>query len=347
MEHQKRSDRPIDRKRNSGGSFKVGEAGEINRAMITTSTVMYNVTDRAVYAVQMADQIDPDRTNINLPQIVPQRVLEFGAEATFVARTFMTAGVLFDRTYLGQTFDVDAGKSLALEVAKRLASMRDIFDALVSNERRVVESLGSQSDGRSFRVPETPGLRTKVETFLAGGDRVQEALFSIAHQFYERPQGRVNTRASLIDQVERQAPGRIAFHAAVKSIIEVLHRVREHRNASVHDDGPKSLVLRDFHLLPSGEISAPLMEIRHPTFPLAQTPVAQHMAAEIELLTEVSEALMAWLCSENIALSAPIFQVQLAALPDGESRDGSRYYYHTNIVGPLPGITDKPPAVVE
>jgi len=41
----------------------------------------------------------------------------------------MTAGELFDCTYLGQPFQADRGKKFALELAKRLATL----DGVMSN----------------------------------------------------------------------------------------------------------------------------------------------------------------------------------------------------------------------
>jgi hypothetical protein len=344
MTEKKPTDRPIDRIRNSGGSFTVGEPGEINQAMIATKDRLFSVTKGAIYAVQLADQIDPERTNIALPRTVQQKVLGYGADSDFVAATFMTGAELFNTTYLGQAFPADRAKLLSLELATRLAVLQDTLNALIENERRVVASLDKPPGGSSYRVPETTDLRTKVETFASAADRIQETLFALAHLFYPKPKGQLDTRAHLLAAVEKATPGRAEFHSAIKSIIALLHEVREHRNASVHQDGPKALLLKDFHLMPSGQLSAPLMEIRHPQFALAETPITQYMADRIRHLTEASEALIAWLCAENITLQmGPIFEHQIAQLPDGERRFGSRFYYHTVQIGPLPTAAPEGP----
>jgi len=341
---EKRTDRPIDRIRNSAGSFTVGDPGEVPEAMITTTDHLYTVTKLAIYAVQLADQIDPERTNIALPQVFEQKILGYGADSDFVARTFMTGGELFNRTYLGSAFPVDTAKKLALELAKRLAVLQDTLGALVANEQRAIDSLNSATGRNSFRIPETADLRTKVETFMAAADRIQETLFALAHLFYPKPQGQLDTRAHLIASVERATPGRTDFHTAIRGIVGLLHEVREHRNASAHQDGQKSLLIRDFHMLPSGELSAPVMEIRHPTFALPETPVTHYMLGRVGHLTEVSEAMIAWLCAENIkAHTGPLFQHEVAILPEGERRSGSRFYYHTALTGPLP---EPPPTSV-
>lgn len=345
MTDQRRTDRPIDRIRSSGGSFTVGEPGEIIQAMISTRDRLFSVTKEAIYAVQMADQIDPGRTNIALPRTVHQKVLAYGGDSDFVAGTFMTGAELFNMTYLGASFPTNEAKLLSLELATRLAVLQDTLNALVENEKRVVASLDKPPGGSSYQVPGTPDLRTKVETFAAAADRIQEIVFALAHLFYPKPKGQLDTRAHLLAAVEKATPGRGDFHLAMKNIVSLLHEVREHRNASVHPDGPKALLLRDFHLMPSGQLSAPLMEIRHKQFALAEMPVAYYMADRIQHLTEASEAIIAWLCVENIALqTGPMFEHHVARLPKGERRSGSRYVYNTVLTGPLPTVEPDAPA---
>jgi hypothetical protein len=333
MSEKRRSDRPVDRIRNSGGSFTVGEPSEVVTAMTTTKDNLYSITDRAIYAVQMADQIDPDRTNISLPRTVHQKVLAYGSASEFVARTFVTGIELFNSTYLGATFPVDHAKLLSLELAKNLAALQDTLNALTENEKRGLALLEGPPGGNTYRIPETTDLRTKVEAFTASADRIQETLFALAHLFYPKPKGKSDTRGHLVQAVQKATPGHVDFHEAISSIVSFLHEIREHRNASVHQDGPKSLLLRDYHLMPSGHLSARLMEIRHPQF-AAETPVTHYMADRIQHLTEGSEALIAWLCAENITLeTGAMFTHRLAVMPDGERRFGSRYFYHTSLNG--------------
>ena len=338
----KRTDRLIDRKRNSGGSFTLGGEGETTRATVATADVLYSVTEKAIYSIKLADQIDPERTNLDLPIAIQQKVLGYGSDAQLVARTFMTAGVLFDATYLGQGFQKDAGLGLALELARRLAVLQQTLDALVQNERRVVAELDQATRGNSLRVPETPDLRAKVEAFLASAHRIQETLFGIAFLFYPAPTARKGTRDHLLQQVALRAPNRADYHVAMTQIVEFLHKVREHRNASVHEDGPKALLLRDFHVLPNGQFSAPIMEIRHPEFGQPEKPVTFYMDEVIGMLIEASEAMIAWLCAENIQLKGgPYFRHALAALPEGETRSGSRYCYHSELLRPLSGPPER------
>ncbi len=60
--------RLIDRLRDSAGSMQVGEPkdGRVS-LMINMGSALYVVMEHAIYAVQLADQVDPERTNAPCP----------------------------------------------------------------------------------------------------------------------------------------------------------------------------------------------------------------------------------------------------------------------------------------
>ena len=96
---------PIDFKRDSGGSITVRQEDDSAICMIVLNDRLLLVMTSAVYQVLHADRIDPDRTDISLPNAVPQKVLHYGGDTPLVSRTLLTGRELFDQTYLGQQFD--------------------------------------------------------------------------------------------------------------------------------------------------------------------------------------------------------------------------------------------------
>lgn len=56
---------------------------------------LYAVKERGIYEVRLADRIDPNRTNIAMPN-TQQRVLNYGSDAPVVGRTLLTAKELFN-----------------------------------------------------------------------------------------------------------------------------------------------------------------------------------------------------------------------------------------------------------
>jgi hypothetical protein len=93
--------RDIDKVRDSGKSASIGTDGDDSAIseMIPIGHTLYFVKERGIYAFQMADQIDPGRTNISIPDI-QQRILQVGSDDAVVARILLTAATLFNKNVL-------------------------------------------------------------------------------------------------------------------------------------------------------------------------------------------------------------------------------------------------------
>jgi hypothetical protein len=119
------NDRPIDKVRNSALSItlppdtgSISDMGEINGAL-------HMIGGSAIYRVQLADEIDPERTNIAIPN-THQKVLSYGTEFPYVRQTLMTARRLFSNNVLGSAFDYKTGINVSFEALHDLAAMHDI-----------------------------------------------------------------------------------------------------------------------------------------------------------------------------------------------------------------------------
>src|SRR5690349_12364125 len=90
--------RLIDQLRDSGKSMDIGTDGDDSAItdVISIDRTMYLVKERGLYTVRLADEIDPERTNLGIPDI-QQRVLSVGSINPMVARTLLTADTLFDQ----------------------------------------------------------------------------------------------------------------------------------------------------------------------------------------------------------------------------------------------------------
>jgi hypothetical protein len=116
-----RNDRSIDRRRNGAGQAIVeGDVGPILTVFPHREARLFFICERGVTSGQMADQIDPERTNPNMPQFVQTPELTHGASAPFIQRTLCVAAALFDQTYLPAHVSKDDAFALALEAARAL-----------------------------------------------------------------------------------------------------------------------------------------------------------------------------------------------------------------------------------
>jgi hypothetical protein len=172
----------IDFKRDSGGSFTVGQEGDIAICMIVLNDRMLLITTNAVYEANHADRIDPDRTDINLPSFITQNIFDYGGDTPFISRTLLTGRELFDKTYLGQQFDKDRALLLAFEAAGHLAAMTDIRKSMAEENNIAAEKHHGAPIGNSVELPTTPNLRARGEGFIRHADMTHQATKELARE---------------------------------------------------------------------------------------------------------------------------------------------------------------------
>src|SRR5262249_32256833 len=119
--------RPIDRKRDAGGAMEIGVPDDQSAitAIFPIGDDLYVVKERGIYEVKLADRIDPNRTNIAIPN-TQQRVLNYGSDASVVGRTLLTAKELFNPTYLPKNLDLAEALRLCFETLRDLPAMLDV-----------------------------------------------------------------------------------------------------------------------------------------------------------------------------------------------------------------------------
>ena len=178
------NDRPIDKVRNSGGMMTLPEdVGGISDMCEITGT-LHMIGGKAIYRVQLADQIDPQRTNIGIPN-THQKVLSFGTESLIVRQVLMTARRLFSNNVLGTNFDYNGAINLSFDALQDLAAMSLMHEELSKKLDAISEDMKSAAvHQRSFTVPTVGGVRASAESFLQKADHAAQDLFAIVKLFY-------------------------------------------------------------------------------------------------------------------------------------------------------------------
>jgi len=122
---ERKDKRLIDRVRDSALSMQIGgqEDGGVS-VMIDMGSALYVVKEHAIYAVRLADQVDPERTNVAVPN-TQQRIMSMGTHDPEVARIFLTAYTMFKSMHLGKDFPEGKAWSLAFEYLRVQRSGRE------------------------------------------------------------------------------------------------------------------------------------------------------------------------------------------------------------------------------
>lgn len=293
------NDRPIDEVRNSALSITlpadtggIADMGEINGAL-------HMIGGSAIYRVRLADEIDPERSNIAIPN-THQKVLSYGTDFPYVRQTLMTARRLFSNKVLGPAFDYETGNNLSFEALQDLAAMHDIRKDVRTRFDKIAEDLKNLAEKqRSMTVPAMGDVRGETKAFLQKADHVAVALFSIAKLFYGDEIG-LRWFESLHKLASEKYGDNDGFTKFLNAALPFLQFVRNARNAVEHPDRAKSVKVTDIALLPSGELNPPSIEVIHRETPQPSVPLLALMEHIADQLATAFEVMLAHLCGANV-----------------------------------------------
>lgn len=338
-----RNDRPIDRRRNGAGQALVeGDVGAILAAFPHREERMFFICERGVTSGQMADQIDPGRTNPNLPQFLQTPELTHGASAPFIQRTLCVAAALFDQTYLPTHVSKDEAFALALEAARALAEVEDTIIALDANEAEIRRQLASGEHKRHV-VPKTPNLKARVEGAIGQLREVALLAQRLIELFYPRLKPNIPFSEHLKDALRTQLPADDPLWPHIEWCLKQTERFFSYRNALIHG-GPgkdQKFILRDYEIRSDGTLLAPTIEIIHPKNPLPRMDIGQFLKDASESMSFTFETFVVGFCDRN----APqhhigiVFRVMES---DRDRRTGTKFFWNGSF---LPGFPVNAPKV--
>jgi hypothetical protein len=293
------NDRPIDKVRNSALSITLPpDTGGITD-MREINGALHMIGGSAICRVQLADEIDPERTNIAISN-THQKVLSYGTDFPYVRQTLMTARRLFSNNVLGPAFDYKTGINLSFEALQDLAAMHDIRKDVRARFDKIAEDLKNLAvEQRSMTVPSMGDVRGETKAFLQKADHVAVALFNIAKLFYGDEIG-PRWFASLHKLASEKYGDNDGFTKFLNAALPFLQFVRNARNAVEHPDQAKSVKVTDIALLPSGELNPPSIEVIHPETPQPSVPLLALIEHIADQLATAFEVMLAHLCGANV-----------------------------------------------
>jgi hypothetical protein len=330
-----RNDRSIDRRRNGAGQAIVeGDVGPILTVFPHREARLFFICERGVTSGQMADQIDPERTNPNMPQFVQTPELTHGASAPFIQRTLCVAAALFDRTYLPAHVSKDDAFALALEAARALAEVEDTVIALDANEAGIRGQLAS-GEHKSHVVPKTPNLKGRVEGAVGHLREVALLAQKLADLFYPRPKSKTPFSEHLRNALRSQLPADDPFWPQVEWCLAQVERFFDYRNALIH--GPskdQKFILRDYEIQPDGTLVAPTIEIIHPKNSLPRVDIGLFLKDARESMSFAFEDFLVGFCDRN-APQRHIGIVYRVTESDRDRKTGTKFFWNGSF---LPGF---------
>ena len=137
--------------------------------MITVGEGLYMVTDNCTYRVQLADQIDPGRTNLNLAPTTQQKVFDHGMKSDFMRGTLLHARVMFKQGF--QDIDIQRALFHSFDALSNLVAMREAETAFKSKEGAAIAKVqSSEKKSGSLVLPAAGGVREDCKAFIQRAD---------------------------------------------------------------------------------------------------------------------------------------------------------------------------------
>jgi hypothetical protein len=129
--------------------------------------------------MRMADDIDPNRENPNIPPSSQRLIVSLGTESEIFSRTFLTAKRLFKPEYFPATIDTTQLLFLTLEVVQELAALdKEITDYLNAEMKASDDYEDRKNKKLNHAVPSIPDLKTRCKTVFQKADQAYQAQYN-------------------------------------------------------------------------------------------------------------------------------------------------------------------------
>lgn len=293
---------------------------------------LYAITNKAIYLIKLADEIDPKRTNPNIPNL-QKKVLNHGLDNEVIGSILLTAKILFDKNRLNPTFNCHAALSISFELTKLLTEMQDIHIDLAKDIDNIVkQGLGAGGD-RSLKLPSTQKLETRVDVFIKKADQVRNNIMACLKLLYNSGRNKKIIENIYSDIVAKHGmqSGLAQF---VNSIVPVLKFIRNLRNAIEHPEDDNYILVKDFILEFDGTVFSPSIESINKDTPQPRMHITTFMKQMNNYLIETIEVFLVHLCISNMINMDGCFECRIMELPPEMRRHKNvRFSYVAKIQG--------------
>lgn len=300
--------------------------------MATIGERLYILKERAIYLMQMADDIDPQRTRADIPN-TQQLVVSAGTSSEVVQKILLTGRELFRADRLIDQVDWNAVLEIILEVLKEAVAAAQIKDTLLA-ETQTTRELALSPKDRSLHLPSVIDLEGRTKAFIQRTEHAVQGLFRVCKQFYseEALKRRGGWLDGFVTTVKETHPEAGAFASFAEQFAGFGKFVRAVRNCVEHPKPQQRIILADFRLLPSRELIEPTIEVIHPSMAEPAIPLTEFMQQVSDAIPALAETLWAYLASSHMK---PLgnFPIAVGEVPEDQRRDGVRYGYMIAIGG--------------
>ena len=164
-------------------TLKNQDDGSPIREQIVLGDRLLMITEKCTFAIQMADQIDPGRTNPNLLHSFQQKLFDHGVNSELLCRSLLHAKVLFRKEF--QQIAIERAMQLSFDEFSELVAMDEAARTFKDAEPAAIEKAQGlmRADG-SLALPAVGTVRAHCKTFAQRANHGAGALLDIVRLFH-------------------------------------------------------------------------------------------------------------------------------------------------------------------
>ncbi len=324
--------RAIDKLRNSAMSMEVSTPNDDSpiSEMIPNGDRLLVVKGKGIYAVKLADQVDPERTNIAVPNTI-QQVIAYGADDPWIGAVVLTAHHLFQSSCSLPTIDGARAFALVLKIAEDIAGAHKLEESYRNAEAEANEKLDLKiQKDRSLLVPAIGNVESRCNEFLQRADHALQELFKLVRMFYSDVHS--GGWESLKKKIDNQPQDGDNFSQFLANTLPFLQLIRNVRNCAEHPMPAQKLIASDFSLNSYNVLSPPTLEIIHPRLPKSKVFVNVFFKETLQNLVSTVELMMVFLCARHVKSVAGL-AVQVIEMPQDRRRSTHVRYGYGALLG--------------
>lgn len=277
-------------------TLKNPDDGSPIREQIVLGDRLLLITEKCTYAIQMADRIDPGRTNPDLPHNFQQKLFDYGVNSELLCRSLLHAKVMFRKEF--QQIKIERAMELTFDVFSELVAMDEAAQTFKSLERAAIEKAqGLERADGSLALPAIGNVRAHCKTFAQKADHGAGALLDIVRLFYDEM--KKQNWNNFPELVKARYGEEDNFYKVLEIAVPYLKMIRNVRNCLEHSniDGATTY---DFTLQADGRIMVPSIEIDFRRSVVPRCSISEFMEGANTVLLDSFEMITLHMCAKNM-----------------------------------------------
>jgi len=292
----------IDKIRDSGGQFEIGsqEDGAINE-MFEVDERLIIVKEKSIYEYFRADDVDPERTNISLPNNIQRKVIDQGSDSELIGRTILTAKTLFQTEFFDENVEIEKALSLSFEILQEMTTLENEIQEYIEEEEKLSEEYQTKTKKAiDYSIPSIGNVETRCKTIFQKADHIEQTLMEIITIFYPDSDLTNQSHFPKFCKILKEKYGQDdPFVKYISSTLDFMRLVRNLRNALDHR--LNFVTVTDFELQPDSNVLTPTIELaKYRGSKLERIALSELLPVVFNNLVLVFENTIAFLSDKNL-----------------------------------------------